>query len=113
MQDRFALNFTDLGGFAMEGSYSRRKFRRPAVAGSAALAMSATSYSRVVGANERISIGVIGCGSRGVGAHMAGVNEHAKSQNIEITAVCDPWRVRGGGGLAPGQGGGGGGGGGG
>ncbi|HLB74001.1 MAG TPA: Gfo/Idh/MocA family oxidoreductase [Sedimentisphaerales bacterium] len=78
----------------MEGSYSRRKFLRTAVAGSAALAMSATSYSRVVGANERISIGVIGCGSRGVGAHMAGVNEHAKSQNIEITAVCDPWRVR-------------------
>ena len=78
----------------MEGSYSRRKFLRTAVAGSAALAMSARSYSRVVGANDRISIGVIGCGSRGVGAHMAGVNEHAKSQNIEITAVCDPWRVR-------------------
>ncbi|MBN2270598.1 MAG: Gfo/Idh/MocA family oxidoreductase [Sedimentisphaerales bacterium] len=78
----------------MEGSYSRRKFLRTAAAGSAALAMSATSYSRVVGANDRISIGVIGCGSRGVGAHMAGVNEHAKGQNIEITAVCDPWRVR-------------------
>jgi predicted dehydrogenase len=78
----------------MQGSYSRRKFLRSAAAGSAALAMSATSYSRVVGANERISIGVIGCGGRGVGAHMAGVNNHAKAQNIEITAVCDPWRVR-------------------
>jgi predicted dehydrogenase len=78
----------------MRGSYSRRDFLQAAAAGSAALAMSATSYSRVIGANERISIGVIGCGSRGVGAHMAGVNEHAKSQNIEITAVCDPWRVR-------------------
>ena len=78
----------------MQGSYSRRKFLQSAAAGSAALAMSATSYSRVVGANERISIGVIGCGGRGVGAHMAGVNNHAKSQNIEITAVCDPWRVR-------------------
>jgi len=78
----------------MRGSYSRRDFLQAAAAGSAALAMSATSYSRVIGANERISIGVIGCGSRGVGAHMAGVNEHAKTQNIEITAVCDPWRVR-------------------
>jgi len=77
----------------MRGSYSRRDFLQ-AAAGSAALAMSATSYSRVIGANERISIGIIGCGSRGVGAHMAGVNEHAKTQNIEITAVCDPWRVR-------------------
>ena len=78
----------------MRGSYSRRDFLQAAAAGSAALAMSATSYSRVIGANERISIGIIGCGSRGVGAHMAGVNEHAKTQNIEITAVCDPWRVR-------------------
>jgi predicted dehydrogenase len=78
----------------MRGSYSRRDFLQAAAAGSAALAMSATSYSRVIGANDRISIGVIGCGSRGVGAHMAGVNEHAKTQNIEITAVCDPWRVR-------------------
>jgi predicted dehydrogenase len=25
---------------------------------------------------------------------MAGVNKHAKSQNIEVTAVCDPWRLR-------------------
>jgi len=78
----------------MRGSYSRRDFLQAAAAGSAALAMSATSYSRVIGANDRISIGIIGCGSRGVGAHMAGVNEHAKTQNIEITAVCDPWRVR-------------------
>jgi len=62
----------------MRGSYSRRDFLR-AAAGSAALAMSATSYSRVIGANDRISIGIIGCGSRGVGAHMAGVNEHAKT----------------------------------
>ena len=78
----------------MRGSYSRRGFLQAAAASSAALAMSATSYSRVIGANDRISIGIIGCGSRGVGAHMAGVNEHAKTQNIEITAVCDPWRVR-------------------
>lgn len=24
---------------------------------------------------------------------MPGINKHAKSQNIEVTAVCDPWRV--------------------
>jgi predicted dehydrogenase len=64
------------------------------VGGSAVLAFSAASYSRIVGANDRISIGVIGCGNRGIRAHMAGVNKHAESQNIEITAVCDPWRLR-------------------
>ena len=56
--------------------------------------MNTVSYARVVGANERISIGVIGCGGRGIRAHMAGVYKHAESQNIEITAVSDPWRQR-------------------
>jgi len=78
----------------MQTSYSRRKLLKTAAAGSAALALSAASYSRVLGANDRISIGIIGCGGRGLGAHMPGVHEHAKSQNIEITAVCDPWRLR-------------------
>jgi predicted dehydrogenase len=78
----------------MQTSYSRRRFLRTAAAGSAALALSAASYSRVLGANDRVSIGIIGCGGRGLGAHMPGVHEHAKSQNIEITAVCDPWRLR-------------------
>ena len=45
------------------------------------------------GANDRISIGIIGCGDRGSEAHMPGVNQYAKEQNVEITAVCDPWRV--------------------
>ena len=72
-------------------SPSRRQFLKGAAAGTAALAMTATSYGRVAGANDRISIGVIGCGKRGVGAHMAGVHAHAEAQNIEITAVCDVW----------------------
>ena len=78
----------------MQTSYSRRRFLRTAATGSAALALSAAGYSRVLGANDRVSIAIIGCGGRGLGAHMPGVHEHAKSQNIEITAVCDPWRLR-------------------
>jgi len=58
------------------------------------MALSTTSYSRIIGANERISIGQIGCGSRGIGAHMAGIHAHQDTQNFEITAVCDPWRLR-------------------
>ena len=78
----------------MEGFYSRRKFLKTATAGSAALALSAASYSRVLGANDRISIGQIGCGSRGIDAHMAGIHAHQETQNFEVTAVCDPWRLR-------------------
>ena len=76
----------------MAESFSRRKFLKTAAGG--AMAMSAASYSRVLGANERISIGIIGCGSRGIGAHMGGLRPYAKSHNIEVTAVCDPWTVR-------------------
>ena len=78
----------------MQESISRRTFLKTAAVGSAALTMSTTSYSRVVGSNDRISIGIIGCGGRGVGAHMPGIYKHNSSQNFEITAVCDPWRVR-------------------
>ncbi|HUT32293.1 MAG TPA: Gfo/Idh/MocA family oxidoreductase [Planctomycetota bacterium] len=73
---------------------SRREFLRTASAGAAAgAALSAASYGRVLGANDRIAIGMIGCGSRGLGAHMAGVHKHDKEQNVEFVAVADPWRV--------------------
>jgi len=48
---------------------------------------------RAIGANDRIRIGIIGCGDQGVNAHMEGVNKHAQAMNIEIVAVCDPWRI--------------------
>ena len=71
---------------------SRRTFLKSSAAGAAALALTASSYARVVGANERISLGQIGCGGRGVGAHMAGIHPHDKAQNVEYIAVADPWR---------------------
>ena len=77
----------------MGRSISRREFLRAASAG-AVLGMTAASYARVKGANDRIAIGVIGCGGRGFGAHMAGIHPHDKAQNVEINAVCDVWRQR-------------------
>jgi len=77
----------------MSSTPTRRQFLATASTG-AALALSATSYARVVGANERISIGLVGCGGRGYGAHMTGVHKHDKEQNVEFTAVSDPWRLR-------------------
>ena len=71
---------------------SRRSFLKTVSAGAAAASMTAVSYAKVVGANERISIAVIGCGVRGYKAHMPGVQKYAKSENIEITAVVDPWK---------------------
>ncbi len=52
----------------------------------------AASYSRVLGANDRISLGHIGVGSRGRGLEsiVAGLKT---SHNVEVTAVCDLWKV--------------------
>ena len=79
----------------MARSVSRRQFLTNVSAGAsvAALGLSAASYARVKGANDRISIGVIGCGVRGYAAHMTGIHKHDKAENVEITAVCDVWRV--------------------
>lgn len=78
----------------MDTKPTRRDFLKAAsVAGSAAVAMSAKSYARVVGANDRIGLGMIGCGDRGRGAHMTGVHPHDKAQNVEFRAVCDVWSV--------------------
>ena len=66
-------------------SINRRNFIGYSVAGLGSLAFSAKSYSRIVGANERINIGFMGTQSRGAGllgsfARMAGVN---------VTHNCD------------------------
>jgi len=72
---------------------TRREFLKTASLGAAAVSMSAASYARVKGANERIALGLVGCGSRGIGAHMVGVHNHDKDENVEFVAVCDPWTV--------------------
>lgn len=77
----------------MSNEKTRRTFLKTAAVGTA-VSMTAASYARVPGANDRIRIGVIGCGGRGRHAHMTGIQPHAKDQNAEIVAVCDPWRQR-------------------
>src|SRR6185295_19944334 len=57
--------------------------RREILRGTAAL--TAASYSRVLGANDKIQLGVIGCGERG---------RHDMSQfmmvpTVDVVAVCD------------------------
>ncbi len=73
---------------------TRREFMKTASAGVLAASMTAASYRRVKGANERIGIGVIGCGARAYRSHMPAIYEHSEETNVEITALCDPWRAR-------------------
>ncbi len=82
----------------MESKITRREFIGTTAAAGAGLTMacsssSVSSYKRIIGANDRISIGIIGCGSRGTEAHMPGIQKHVEEMNFEVTAVCDPYRV--------------------
>ncbi|MDD4017460.1 MAG: Gfo/Idh/MocA family oxidoreductase [Kiritimatiellae bacterium] len=59
----------------------------------APFSVSAATRRRSIGANDRIRIGVIGCGGRGRNAHMKGLYAHVKETNFEIVALSDPWRI--------------------
>ena len=72
---------------------NRRTFLAGAGAalGASALGSTALSYSRILGANDRISLGHIGCGRRGLGLQT--IARGLKGRNLEMTAVCDLWKV--------------------
>jgi len=71
----------------MHTSISRREF-----AGAAAF-LTAGAYSRILGANERLRVGVIGAGGMAT-AHMRTLLEMKDSDNVEIVAVCDIYDKR-------------------
>lgn len=62
------------------------------VTGGAAIASTALSYARILGANDRVSLGHIGVGRRG--SQLAQIAGQLRSaHNVEMTAVCDLWTV--------------------
>ena len=61
--------------------------RRQAVTGAA---VSALSYSRILGANDRIGMGLIGCGNRGT--YVMGLFQ--KNADVELRALCDVYPAR-------------------
>jgi len=80
----------------MDNRINRRKFIKKSTAVASGLALSslsAVSYSKIMGANDRISIGIVGCSARGRGSLMPSVFALEKELNIELSAVCDIWEV--------------------
>ena len=76
------------------GEIDRREFlgRSARLTGAVAVASSALSYSRILGANDRISLGFVGVGNRGRGLTTI-VGALKDRHNVEVTAVCDLWSV--------------------
>src|ERR1017187_9142637 len=61
--------------------------RRGMVAGAAVPAL---SYTRILGANERIGLGVIGLGERGTSV----MGLFQKNDDVEVRALCDVYGLR-------------------
>ncbi|MET0243740.1 MAG: Gfo/Idh/MocA family oxidoreductase [Flavitalea sp.] len=78
---------------------SRRTFiKQTALAGAGVLAakagFSAQSYNRIIGANDRVRVGVVGFSDRHRASHIPSFMEHYKELNFDVTAVSDIWNKR-------------------
>ncbi len=78
---------------------SRRKFVKQAAFASAGvmlskLGWSAQSYNNIIGANDRIRVGVVGFSDRHKGTHMPCFMDHYKELNFDLVAVSDIWSKR-------------------
>src|SRR6204780_4854544 len=81
---------------AMRVNASRREFVKMGGAALAATTVSwnASSYAAIVGANDRVRVGVVGCGDRMKGALIPAFLQHSKEMNFEFVAVSDIWNRR-------------------
>jgi predicted dehydrogenase len=70
---------------------SRRTF---VSASAASIVATAASATRVLGANNRLRVGIIGCGGLAQGAHIPSLMRMKEADNVEIVAVCDVYQKR-------------------
>jgi len=78
---------------------SRRQFiRQSAMAGAgvivANMGWSAQSYRRIIGANDRVRVGVVGFSDRHRSSHIPCFMNHYKEMNFDVVAVSDIWKLR-------------------
>lgn len=83
----------------MSNKQNRRAFiRKGLLAGAGAymgaLAFSPKSYGRILGANDRVRVGVVGYSDRFRNSLLPSFKNHSKELNFDITAVSDIWKIR-------------------
>ncbi len=73
----------------------RRKFvRTAATAGLGLMAVNARSYARILGANDRVGVGIVGLSDRFRGSLLPSFMNHHKELNFDIIALSDLWSLR-------------------
>lgn len=80
-------------------SQSRRDFVRKTALTTAGMyigasAFSALSYRRIIGANDRVRVGVVGFSDRHKSSHIPCFMNHYKEMNFDVVAVSDIWSLR-------------------
>src|SRR5512140_3425966 len=78
----------------MENIISRRGFINASGQAAGAAAIGATFSQKVLGANDRIRIGIIGVGGMGGGNHLKWLHSRTQENNIEVGAVADVYERR-------------------
>jgi len=75
---------------------SRRDFMKTATLGTAGImiASRASSYAQVLGANDRVRVGIVGYSDRCRQALIPAMLIHAKELNFDFVAVSDIWKRR-------------------
>ena len=73
---------------------TRREFIQKSALGAAGLTLGAKSYSRIVGANDRVRVGIVGFSDRFRGSLAPQFLAQSKELNFEIVAVSDLWSRR-------------------
>ncbi len=72
----------------------RRNFIKNTALATGAMAFSAKSYARILGANDRVRVGVVGFSDRFKHSLLPPFAELHKKMNFEITALSDLWNHR-------------------
>ncbi len=73
---------------------TRREFIQKTALGAAGLTLGAKSYSRVLGANDRIRVGIVGYSDRFRASLSPAFLDLAPELNFEFTAISDIWSKR-------------------
>lgn len=75
------------------GAVTRRDFMRTGAVAAGAAALSVKAYSQASGANERLNIGIIGCGGM-ASSHLQSLLAMAEEENVAVRMVCDVYLTR-------------------
>ena len=77
-------------------SNNRRSFLKKSAIGVAGVTvgLSAKSYGRILGANDRVNVGVVGYSGRFRGSLRKAFLKHHKAMNFDFVGVSDIWNKR-------------------